>query len=362
MPSARLCLRGAAPLLLALALGVAFAGAVHAAQGRIRVGVLEEAGNPAHAAAREAFLLGLAAMAAPGVSSPHILPEGALLRAAPGDMDRAAETLAARGGLDVILVSGRAGLGAVMRAGTGKTPVFCLTGDCVAPLGPSPAPDGGISFFPARIWLRRLDELRGATGFARLGVILSPETAPTEAAVLATMLPLLKERGAEIFPFEGLPSADAAGCREAVDSLFFDEIDALLLDGSACFAKGRADLEELMGLLRSRGILPLSLMDPTAAERGALVSPWAGDEARTARRLAREFRNSPLVVTEFANLFSPDAGAPSAPDGSSYYILNLDTAEAMGFDPPVSLLAMTMTYARAAAGAAGSGASPAAAP
>ena len=169
--------------------------------------------------------------------------------------------------------------------------------------------------------VNRVRTLHMVTGFARLGLIAPPASAPdTERRVFALRRDAAhkmgsREGGFELFVFEDMALPDASGCREAVDALFFDEIDALVLDGSACFDPARPDFKELMHLLRQRRILPLSLDNPALAEAGALVAPWEDEQAR--------------LRTD---------------TGQAQYILNLGTAAALGFDPSVALLALTRRY------------------
>ena len=184
----------------------------------------------------------------------------------------------------------------------------------------------------------RMRTLHMVTGFARLGLIGPPASAPdTERHSFSLRRDAAHKMGSrqggfELFVFEDMALPDAAGCREAVDALFFDEIDALVLDGSGCFDPARHDFRELMDLLRQRRILPLSLEDPALAAAGALVAPWEGEQA------------SATKVGTAAPSLGEATRHPLADTGQTQYILNLGTAAAMGFDPPVALLALTRRY------------------
>jgi hypothetical protein len=173
-----------------------------------------------------------------------------------------------------------------------------------------------------------------------------------------------------------------------VDELFFEEIGALLVDGSGCFESGpdtSSDAEkELWTVLRLRGILPLSLTEAEAARRGALLAPasWreSGENARLGRLaaifalerfnlVAGDDQNSPadgdgtvaaFVGPDFADIpgnSRPDGHGPDNPPDNrsdlrtrlaeqSKYSLNLDTAEALGFDPPAALIARIKEFVR----------------
>jgi len=207
----------------------------------------------------------------------------------------------------------------VLVFGMPQAALAALSPDYASGMPPSDELSAKVPLLSPEFHKRRIQTLHMVTGFARLGLIAPPASAPdTKRLSFALRRDAANkvggtELGFELFVFEDLNLSDAAGCREAVDALFFDEIDALVLDGSGCFEPGRADFKELMDLLRQRRILPLSLDDPALAAAGALVAPWEGAQAR-------------------------------ADTGQTQWILNLGTAAAMGFDPSVALLALTRRY------------------
>jgi hypothetical protein len=144
---------------------------------------------------------------------------------------------------------------------------------------------------------------------------------------------------------------EAVSCSEAVDELFFEEIDALLLDASGCFDPGRHDSGELMALLRQRGILPLSLTDAEAVRQGALLAPRQGEAARLGRLIALMLQSYLDTGTDFASALSSFLQADSERQHlleltamQSAYALNLDVAETMGFVPSAGLLARVRKF------------------
>ncbi len=313
--------------------------------GSLTAGWLESAAENA-APARAAFF---------AVMGDRLVPaQGAGLSAASGAEAAAAERLMSASGPDIILAAGPATLRALARANNGATAVVALSPECTPELfADGKAPPNFLLFSP-EFWDRRMRTLHAAARFARLGLIVPSESVPEKTRISAALARAAANkvggRGAfESFVFEGLRAVDAESCRDAVDSLFFDEIDAVLLDGSGCFAPERADFKELMDLLRSRGILPLSLEDPALAEAGALLAPWGGEKARLGRELALFCLRSGPVATKLARADAngqsagPDRKAPVLYTGTDrpLFTLNLTVAGEMGFDPPVALLALT---------------------
>lgn len=323
----------------------------------IQVGSLGLSGNTAHTEAVRSFCGTLAAMAAPGKTILNA-PGNATRSVAPEDLTDAARELMRREDLNVILVSDSDALRALAAADNGRVAILALGPDCVPSALDAAALRPGMYLFDPRFLQERLGTLRRLIGFSRLGYIgTPPDAARSERERAAAIAEAANNVGGEleVFGYTDLNEADEAGCREAVDSLFFDEVDALLLDASGCFDPSRPDFAELTALLRSRGILPLSLTEFDGAEKSALVAPWAGNSSVLGREAALFFRMLPEIGTKFAGIFhdriastvvSSDAERLFfTPTGDLFYVLNLKTAEAMGFDPPVALLALTKAFA-----------------
>lgn len=265
-----------------------------------------------------------------------------------GDARDAAEKVL-DAGPDLVLVAGVEGLRALNAANRGGTPILALSPDCTPCALPEKAVPGNVVLFSEAVWAEWLRLLHGVTGFARLGMISPPPSAPEgERQLAALLVASANEVGGKAFAHfshDGLTRADGPGCREAVDDLFFDEIDALLLDGSGCFAPSRPDYAELMALLSGRGILPLSLADPDAARHGALVSPWAGNADRLGRELARWFfQNRFGSENALKSLARDDQKKEFMPGLQVFFSVNTATAASMGFDPPPSLPALAGEY------------------
>jgi hypothetical protein len=333
----------------------------------LRVGVLEDADNPAQTAVREAFLETLVRMAgaeAAGLGAadsgaadsesraeplpalvvpPVVVPEGALCRVKAEEAAKAAESLARREDLDLILVSGYGNLRQLLAVGTGSALALALTPDCA-----EAAEATNVRAFPGELLLHRLRALHQVAGFKRLGIMVGGKELPG-ARAMHTLLALAETAGETlpfaVYSFADMPDSSTQSCREAIDSLYFDAIDALLFDGSACFEGKRGDLQEHLELLGAWGVLPLSLLDAEAAHNGALLAPWTGETARLGRDLALGWLFSTpqgRLGTKLAVLY-PYIHKPVTPftGAAPGYALRLDVAEGMGFDPSPTLLILT---------------------
>jgi hypothetical protein len=223
-------------------------------------------------------------------------------------------------------------------------------------------------------------------GVSRLGFILPPDELPDSggaASIIVAASNTVVSNEVGVFRVK-LSSLGGNACREAVDELFFEEIDALLVDGSGCFESGSDTPsyaeKELWTVLRLRGILPLSLTAAEATRRGALLAPasWreSGENARLGRLAAifalEQFNLVPGVdqndpadgkgtVAASVGPDFADTSVNSRPDGHApddrsdlrtrlaeqpNYSLNLDTAEALGFDPSAALIARITEFVR----------------
>lgn len=279
----------------------------------------------------------------------------------------AARALAERTDLDLILVTGPEALAAVSGAraelGRAAPPVLALTADCPLPqlralaaepgagqpVGWAwPAGDGtdGVLLPAPAFWGQRLADYAGAVRFRRLGLIRPADEAPLAERAVALALRQQAEGLAErelfeVFTYDGLADTSPEQCREAVDYLFFDEIDALVLDGYGCFSPARADYAELLGLLRQRGIFPLAMRDSALAAGGALLAPAPGEGERLGQAFAAQF-----FAATAAHPGAGTAGIPRRLGGYfapalPFFSVNLATAGSMGFDPPAALMAVS---------------------
>ncbi|MDR2160557.1 MAG: hypothetical protein LBO77_00200 [Desulfovibrio sp.] len=322
-----------------------------------RICWLEEMGNAEHAAGRSAFVHALA-------KRPH-RPELADFYGSavtPEEMPEAARRLLQEEP-DLILVSGIPALRALAAVNTGTIPVLALSPDCTAEALRDMGENGEIPpnfhLFPLGYWSARLDALRGAAGFTRPGLILPSADADRGVdagrQALGSLLAVASNgvggSGFEFFSVALSGDPDAVSCREAVDDLFFEEIDALLLDASGCFDACRNGSEELSLLLRQRGILPLSLTEAEAVRQGALLAPWQGEADRLGRLEALMLQPYFDTGTDFASALSSFLQADSERQrvlelmaGQSAYSLNMDVAETMGFEPAAALLARVREF------------------
>ncbi|GHU24504.1 hypothetical protein FACS189488_09310 [Betaproteobacteria bacterium] len=311
----------------------------------VRIAWLGSSDNAAHAQARAAFA---------GIS--NSLPGGAVFIDNATTAEKMPEAVLSllRDQPDVLIVTGLPALLAVSAVDSGAIPVVALSPEATPDALRFSARKGGLPpnfhLFPLEYWTARLKALRAATGFSRLGYILPPQqnNAAQDAlgSLLGTVANKVGDDGGEVFSVQ-LSRVDEASCREAVDDLFFDEIDALLLDASGCFAPQQRGREELLELLRQRGILPLSLTDADAVHYGALLAPWQGDNARLGRMRAAALQACSENGTDFALCNGASTTASALLEklaAQTLYALNLDIAKAMGFNPTAALLAMVRAF------------------
>lgn len=312
-----------------------------------------------------------------------------------------AALLMERHDLDLVLAADPQTLKALAAEHNGRTPVLAFSPFCIAaallagPDGaarietdngadgpartgpgndsaaPSPARPDLFFLFPEDFLSLRLSMLQQLTGFKKLGVIApakdAGERARLEALALENAASLIAGKLLELYIFADMVRPDEENCREALDSLFFDQADALILDGSGCFAPNAPHFTELLRLAQSRGMLPISIADPDIYRHGALLSPWSGDEERLGRFLAARalgIMDAALegedAGTVFARSDADNAGAavegspPEKPVFSPrllvmpgwqpYFSLNLAVAADMAFEPSAGLLALTRSY------------------
>lgn len=116
-----------------------------------------------------------------------------------------------------------------------------------------------------------ISTLHQVTGFTRLGLFAAPDANPV-LEVAANYVGM--RQGFEVVtPGGEVDLTKPANCREALDFLFFEGIDALLLDDSRCFAPGSAEFEDLLRGMEQLGILALSAYGPDHVRQGALLGP-----------------------------------------------------------------------------------------
>lgn len=227
---------------------------------------------------------------------------------------------------------------------TKKTSVIGLAPDVFFIL-PQPKSDEAMLSDPEAFWQRRLRSFAEAVDCKRLGYIAPPPSPATwrdetekeknpKNILLEQGLRWQADTGQQFFPYTRLTGLDPAQCREAVDDLFFDEIDAMILDHNPCFHPDRADFSELMELLHQRGIMPLGLADSRFAGKGVLLGVDEADLRRRGKGLALVADQLLHKKNQKTHIFLWDGG------GQISFYLDLRVARRMGFDPPLWLLAV----------------------
>lgn len=196
-------------------------------------------------------------------------------------------------------------------------------------------------FPPEADYGRLLDTLHAAFDFRRLGLVRREGGA---ASLVRAALESGRRRGYAVTIHDvSFSDADPDACREAVDALFFEGVDALGLDDSACFDPGSRKLADLLEGLRLQGVMALSLHSEEQVRAGALAGP-AG--------MAMHAETAPVEPGSPSPGAEPAADRP--PDGPRPTVfaplaVNLETAGAMGITlSPAALLAAERLYGRTA--------------
>ncbi len=176
--------------------------------------------------------------------------------------------------------------------------------------------------------IRLVETLHAAFLFSRLGVLSREENDSPylKAARIAAT------RQDFVVVLEDLPAGgrDPEQCREAVDALFFDGVDAIVLDDSPCFDPESEDFADLMQGLVLQGVSALSLHTEKHVRAGALAGP--ADQAAPSARGAPRADGVPRAEQKKLLVLRPLA-------------INVDTAKALGIDLSVAaLLASGVVY------------------
>lgn len=280
--------------------------------------------------------------ATPAVQARVTAPAGAELAAA-------ASSIMGRQDIDLVLAGDSDTCLALALANNVGMPVVALSPDCTANIFPDKKTPENFLIFSPHYYTQYLRTVQSLVSFTKLGLIAAPSQGAhtqQQRSSLATQAAeaLAQEKDLTVFFVTEMPDTAPETCREAIDSLFFDEIDALILDGSGCFEPTRPDFAELMDVLRQRGIIPLSLTRPDLVPHGALLGPWANQDTVLGRELALATLQSPVLGMEFAWLcIAEPCDAPleyKATDQPRFGV-NLAVAERMAFDLPIPLLALT---------------------
>ncbi len=326
-----------------------------AALAPIRVGVLSEADDKTHIDVVTAFVDTLNNLTKPTFKQAFTLVPDAQFSvptANPQASYNAAQTLTQRDDLQLILVAGHENGKQLLSANDTKAVFVALSNDTFPPQTTAVQTNAfnakNVQIFPEQFWFARLLDLQRVVGLKRLGIILDKKTEQSATRVAQTLAQLQHtDVPFEYFVFELQSDATTEACREALDSLFFDEVDSLLFEGSRCFSADRNDLPEQLAVLQSRGMLPVSVADPEAVQRGALIAPSQDVYQKLAWELALNLRFNPVLTSSFANVFQVAVSPPQNFSGfMPYYTLNMSLAEVMNFAPSAALLAVTHTFIR----------------
>lgn len=250
---------------------------------------------------------------------------------------------------DLVLVSDLAILKKLLEEAKGDVPVVALNQAFlpeILPLKKAPFP---LLLSSDSFWQERFFSFYRAAGFQRPGFILpEPDASEKETLISGSLIKAgeawQKTTKKNFFFYGDLTDRGPSQCREAVDYLFFDEIDAMILDGNPCFDPDRPDFNELMTLLHQRGILPLSLADPQFSGRGVLLGVTAKDLELRGKSLAAETFRS-FFAKKDSEKIKEESPFPETilwqGEAQAAFFLDLGIARKMGFDPPAFLLGLS---------------------
>ncbi len=205
---------------------------------------------------------------------------------------------------------------------------LALSGSLTPPsLGAQPG--AGPALMEAKSMERLLFFMHKDTGFATLGLMLV-QGDPQSRTIMEAAAAAARSAGFDLAPPFDLPAEPGPeDCREALDSLYFDAVDAVLL-ARACFPPERPENGELLRLLAERGNKALCF-SPGLVKEGALLSPSTEELRRM--DLAWQARGKAGQQQETDYYASPPG-----------WSLNLAASAVQGFNPAPGALLRVETF------------------
>ncbi len=182
-------------------------------------------------------------------------------------------------GLDFVLLSGTLACEAVLQAEKIPAPLLALTPDCAFL-------NQNLPGFGPAFWEQRLEQIAALGRFQRPGLVEMPDGSGP-ARLLLAQRKNAEHAGLALFSYAP-ERLDVESCREALDNLFFDGVDMLVLDGNACFNPHDPNITseavaEFFALLAQRGMAPVWLYE-TGPD--GVFTPLPEDAARMGEFLA----------------------------------------------------------------------------
>jgi len=216
------------------------------------------------------------------------------------------------------------------KSATATIPIVFAVGDDPVKMGlvSSLARPGGnltgVNFFGAEVASKRLELLRELIpGVSRLAVLVNPGNAPISEPTVRDVEAAARGMGVQVQVFN-------AGTNREIDAAFANLVrersDAVFVGGDAFFTSRRVQL----ATLAARYLIPSSFSQREITEVGGLMSYAAN--VRDTYRQAGVYAGRILKGAKPADL-------PVMQTSKFEFIINLQTARALGIDVPPTLLA-----------------------
>lgn len=309
----------------------------------MRLGYLEAGQFWTYTESRTALLN---ALQDPGIASKMdwrdsiVLPEDAQYSPGWGNtsgLEKAAQELMNRKDLDLILVAGTDATAALLKANNGKTPIVAFSvADAIRSGFVKSETDSGVENFTVRLvpgrYKRMFEVFYNIVGFKRLGIMYHPSESAMLFSNVADARAVAAEAGYELVEYASLPeSEDTQSCKEGLDVLFKKNIDAFFIGPLLCFDWTKTNVDPLLEMLIENKIATFARDGTPIVQRGGLMGFSTVSFSERGRFLAERV----ISILEGASprsLSMIDNAIPKI-------TLNLLTAEEIGYNPPLDLLA-----------------------
>jgi ABC-type uncharacterized transport system substrate-binding protein len=309
----------------------------------MRLGYLEAGSFWTYTASAEALL---AALKDPGLASKMnwhntvTIPDNAYFSPGWGNIDElrnAAATLMQRTDLDLILVAGTDATTAILEKNNGKTPIVAFSvADPVLSGFVKSSHDSGVDNFTVRIvpgrYKRMFDVFYSIAKYKRLGIMYHNSPSTMLFSSVQDARAAAAENGYELVEYPYLPeSENTASCKKGLKFLLDKNIDAFFIGSLLCFDWTKADVTPLIDTLIDHNVVTFAREGTPLVKRGGLMGFSTISFSKRGRFLVERV----IKILQGASPRSLSMIDNAIPKIS----LNLLTAEKIGFNPPLDLLA-----------------------
>ncbi|MCG8530908.1 MAG: hypothetical protein MI749_09615 [Desulfovibrionales bacterium] len=253
------------------------------------------------------------------------------------DLNAAATDLMSRRDLDLILVAGTDATAAILKANNGKTPIVSFSvADALKSGFVASETDSGVDNFTVRLVPGRYKKMfkvfYDIVGYKRLGIMYHPSESGMYFSNVADARAVAAEEGYELVEYDQLPeSEDTTSCQKGLDFLFAKNIDAYFIGPLLCFDWTKTNVTPLIDRLIEQKVATFAREGTPLVQRGGLMGFSTVSFSERGRFLAERV----IQILEGASPRSLSMIDNAIPQIS----LNLLTAEEIGFNPPLDLLA-----------------------